>query len=125
MTVERRAFPRYELTCPVLVSLPNEAPGSVYDARINNMSRTSMQIEGSAELVVALLAQVIFPSCCSLQFTLPRYTHTFRIDASVLTYRRLSEERFVVVLLLRHADPRQESLLESQLNQRQTPIGVD
>jgi hypothetical protein len=123
MTIERRSFPRYPLSCPVLVALPNEEPGSVYDARINNLSRTSIQIEGSADLVDALLAQTTAPACCSLQFSLPWYKHTFRIDASVLSHRALPEQRFALVLLLRHGDAQQETLLENQLKQ-QMPIGL-
>jgi hypothetical protein len=125
MTTERRSFPRYPLSCPVLVVLPDEEPGSVYDARIDNLSRTSIQIEGSAELVVAMLRQSIQPFHCSLQFTLPWYEHTFRIEASVLTHRRLSAQRFALVLLLRHGDPQQESLLENQLNRQHKPIGLE
>jgi hypothetical protein len=116
MKAERRSFPRYAVTCPVRVTLPNDGGPDCYDAEIKDLSRTSIKIEGSAELVLALLGQIALQSTCSLQFTLPSYQHAFTIEASVLSHRRLSEQLFVIVLLLHHTDSQQEILLENQLN---------
>jgi hypothetical protein len=125
MSAERRSFPRYPVKCPVLVTLPDDDTGTVHDAEVNTLSRTSIQIECSAELIAALLRQTKLPYCCSLQFTLPWYKHKFRLEASVVTHRRLSQQQYVLVLLLRHADLQQESLLENQLTRQQQPIGLD
>jgi hypothetical protein len=108
-----------------MVTLPDDETGTIYRCECNTLSRTSIQIECSAELIAALLQQTKLPYYCSLQFTLPWYKHTFRIDASVVTHRRLSQQQYVLVLLLRHADLQQESLLENQLNRQQKPIGLD
>ncbi|MEY4640137.1 MAG: hypothetical protein RLZZ227_131 [Pseudomonadota bacterium] len=125
MSAERRSFPRYPVKSPVLVTLPDAATGTVYHCECNTLSRTSIQIECSAELIAALLRQTKLPYYCSLQFTLPWYKHIFRVDASVVTHRRLSRQQYVLVLLLRHADLQQETLLDNQLNRQQKALGLD
>ncbi len=125
MASERRSFPRYPVHCPVSVTLPEDASATVYDATVNNLSRTSIQIECSADLVAALLRQQKLPYMCHLQFKLPWHKYTFRIDASVVTHRRLSQQQYVLVLLLRHNDAEQESLLDNQLAKQQKPIGLE
>jgi hypothetical protein len=125
MSAERRSFPRYPVKSPVIVSLPEDETATIYECECNTLSRTSIQIECSSELIAALLQQTRLPYSCSLQFTLPWYNHTFRVEASVVTHRRLSQQQYVLVLLLRHADLQQESLLENQLNKQQKPIGLD
>ena len=91
MASERRSYPRYPVQCPIAVTLPEDASGAVYNASANNISRTSIQIECGAELITALLRQQKLPYMCQLKFLLPWYSsHTFIIDASVVTHRRLS-----------------------------------
>jgi hypothetical protein len=61
-----------------------------------------------------------------LQFGLPwQSRHTFNIDASVVTHRRLSQNDYVLVLLFRHFDQKQEELLENLLAGQQKPIGLE
>jgi hypothetical protein len=124
MASERRSFPRYPVHGPAKLTLPDDAD-TVYDVTTNNLSRTSIQIECSADLIAALLRQQKLPYMCHLEFKLPWYKYTFRIDASVVTHRRLSQQQYVLVLLLRHNDAEQESLLDNQLGKQQKPIGLD
>lgn len=125
MAGERRSFPRYPVQCPVEVTLPESMPGATFAASSGTLSRTSIQIECTAELVTALLKQQKLPYSCRLEFKLPGHKHTFRIDASVVTHRRLSQQSYVLVLLLRHADADQENLLDNQLHRQLKPIGLD
>ena len=126
MASERRSYPRYPVQCPVEVTLPEDAAGSVYNSSASNLSRTSIQIECGADLIAALLRQQKLPYMCHLKFTLPWHKkHKFNIDASVVTHRRLSQQHYVLVLLLRHSDEEQETLLDKQLAVQQKTIGLD
>ena len=124
MASERRSFPRYPVNCPVEVMLPDDATAR-YSVRSNSLSRTSIQIECSADMIAALLRQQKLPYMCHLKFALPWHKHTYSIDASVVTHRRLSQQHYVLVLLLRHNDDAQEELLEKHLAAQQTTIGLD
>lgn len=124
MASERRSFPRYPVTCPVEVTLPNDA-NARYGVTSNSLSRTSIQIECGADMIAALLRQQKLPYMCHLRFTLPWHKHKFAIDASVVTHRRLSQQQYVLVLLLRHQDDAQENLLDKLLNAQPTAIGLE
>jgi hypothetical protein len=124
MASERRAYPRYPVQSPVTVTLPDDA-SAAYLVQSNSLSRTSIQIECQQDLISALLRQQGLPYLCHLQFTLPGHKHTFSVDASVVTHRRLSRQDYVLVLLLRHEDEAQEELLETQLAERSTTPGLD
>ncbi len=125
MASERRSYPRYPMHFPLQATLPDDATGAVYPVACNNLSRTSIQIECGADLVAALLRQTKLPYICQLKFVLPWFKHSFRIDASVVTHRRLSQTQYVLVLLLRHHDAAEESLLDTQLAKQQKPIGLE
>lgn len=124
MASERRSFPRYPVTCPVEVTLPDDT-ATRYSVTSNSLSRTSIQIECSADMIAALLRQQKLPYMCHLKFVLPWHKHKFTIDASVVTHRRLSQQQYVLVLLLRHGDEAQENLLEKLLNAQPTTIGLE
>jgi hypothetical protein len=126
MASERRSFPRYPVNFPVTVTLPEDDTNTVYKATANSLSRTSVQIECEASLIAALLRQTRLPYMSHLQFGLPwQSRHTFNIDASVVTHRRLSQNDYVLVLLFRHFDQKQEELLENLLAGQQKPIGLE
>lgn len=126
MANERRSFPRYPVQFPVAVTLPEDATNTVYRATANSLSCTSVQIECEASLITALLRQTKLPYMSHLEFVLPSQSrHTFNIDASVVTHRRLSQQEYVLVLLFRHFDPKQEGLLEKLLAAQQKPIGLE
>ena len=126
MASERRSFPRYPVQCPVAVTLPEDETNTVYQANANNLSRTSIQIECNASLIAALLRQQKLPYMCHLEFVLPaQKKHTFNLDASVVTHRRLSQQDYVLVLLLRHFDQNQEAQLDKVLAAQQKPIGLE
>jgi hypothetical protein len=126
MASERRSFPRYPVQCPVSVTLPEDETNTVYKANANSLSRTSIQIECDATLIAALLRQTKLPYMSHLEFVLPgQKKHTFNIDASVVTHRRLSQQDYVLVLLFRHFDQNQEALLERLLAAQQKPIGLE
>jgi hypothetical protein len=125
MANERRSYPRFPVQCPVEVSLPDSKAAAVFPATSSNLSRTSIQIECSAELVAALLRQQKLPYTCRLLFTLPWHKHKFQLDAHVVTHRRLSQFHYVLVLVLRHNDPVQEDLLETQLARQHPLVGLD
>jgi hypothetical protein len=126
MASERRSFPRYPVQCPVAVTLPEDDTNTVYKANANSLSRTSIQIECDAALIAALLRQTKLPYMSHLEFMLAgQKKHTFNIDASVVTHRRLSQQEYVLVLLFRHFDQKQEGLLDKLLNAQQKPIGLE
>jgi hypothetical protein len=126
MASERRSFPRYPVQCPVTVTLPEDPTNTVYQATANSLSRTSIQIGCDASLIAALLRQQRLPYMSHLEFVLPGpKKHTFNLDASVVTHRRLSQQEYVLVLLLRHFDAKQEELLDRLLIAQQKPIGLD
>lgn len=127
MASERRSYPRYPVQCPIEVTLPDDTGGSrAYIASVNNLSRTSIQIDCGADLITALLRQQKLPYMCHLKFVLPWHkSHKFNIDASVVTHRRLSQQQYVLVLLLRHNDTGQENLLDTQLSTQQKLIGLE
>lgn len=124
MASERRSYPRYPVTCAVEVTLPDD-PTASFQVRSNSISRTSIQIECNQDLITALLRQQGLPYRCHLKFALPWHKHTFSIDASVVTHRRLSQQQYVLVLLLRHSDEAQELMLDKQLSVQQTTIGLE
>ena len=126
MASERRSYPRYPVQCPVTVTLPEDPTNTVYRATANSISRTSIQIGCDASLIAALLRQQKLPYMSHLQFALPGpKKHTFNFDASVVTHRRLSQQEYVLVLLLRHFDEKQEELLEKQLAAQQKSSGLE
>ena len=126
MATERRSYPRYPVHFPVTVTLPDDPANTVYQTTANSLSRTSIQIECSAALIAALLRQHKLPYMTYLEFVLPwKQKHTFNIDASVVTHRRLSQNEYVLVLLFRHFDQKQEELLDKLLNAQQKPIGLE
>jgi hypothetical protein len=126
MASERRSFPRYPVRFPVTITLPEDDTNTVYEATANSLSRTSVQIECSAALIAALLRQTKLPYMSHLEFVLPwQKRHTFNIDASVVTHRRLSQQDYVLVLLFRHFDQKQEALLDKLLLAQQKPIGLE
>ena len=126
MAGERRSFPRYPVQFPVTVTLPEDDTNTVYHASANSLSRTSIQIECDANLIAALLRQTKLPYMSHLEFVLPwQKKHTFNIDASVVTHRRLSQQDYVLVLLFRHFDQNQEAQLEKLLATQQKPIGLE
>jgi hypothetical protein len=106
------------------VLLPEVCASPVHPVSISNLSRTSIQIECDADLVAALLRQQKLPYICTLAFRLPWHEHDFSITAHVVTQRRLSRQQYVLVLLLRHQDADQETLLNDLLANLQ-PIGLD
>ncbi|HEY0963127.1 MAG TPA: hypothetical protein VGE69_12310 [Pseudomonadales bacterium] len=124
MASERRSFPRYLVQCPVIVTLPDD-PNAAFKVKANSLSRTSIQIECNQELITSLLRQQGLPYRCHLTFTLPWHEQNFAVDATVVTHRRLSQQDYVLVLLLRHQDGAQEDLLEQLLGARPTTIGLD
>lgn len=126
MASERRSFPRYPVQCPVTVTLPEDPTNTVYKANANNLSRTRIQIDCSAELIAALLRQTKLPYMCHLEFVLAgQKKHTFNIDAGVVTHRRLSQQDYVLVLLFRHFDQTQEARLDKVLATQLKPIGLE
>ena len=125
MASERRSYPRYPVQCAVAVTLPEDKASTTYNTTASNLSRTSIQIECGADLIAALLRQQKLPYMCHLKFELPWHSHKFAIDASVVTHRRLSQQHYVLVLLLRHNDEVQENLLDKQLAAQQKPIGLE
>lgn len=124
MAIERRSYPRYPVKCLVTVTLPDDA-NAVYKVQSNSLSRTSIQIECKQDLITALLRQQGLPYICHLQFALPGHEHIHDLDASVVTHRRLSQQDYVLVLLLRHQDDAQELLLEKELAAQNKTIGLD
>ena len=124
MASDRRSFPRYPVQCPVIVTLPDD-PNATFNVKSNSLSRTSIQIECSQDLITALLRQQGLPYKCHLEFALPWHKHRYSVDASVVTHRRLSQQDYVLVLLLRHDDSAQEEMLEQQLAGQSTTIGLD
>lgn len=124
MAAERRSYPRYPVQCSVTVTLPDD-PNAVFQVKSNSLSRTSIQIECTHDLITALLRQQKLPYMCHLKFALPWHKHSYGIDASVVTHRRLSQQDYVLVLLLRHDDDAQENLLDRQLGAQPTTIGLD
>jgi hypothetical protein len=126
MAGERRSYPRYTVQCPVAVTLPEDSTNTVHKAVANSLSRTSIQIECDAALIAALLRQQRLPYMSHLEFALPGpKKHTFNVDASVVTHRRLSQQEYVLVLLFRHFDQHQEALLDMLLAAQQKPIGLE
>ncbi|MGV3590892.1 MAG: hypothetical protein ACO1PZ_04330 [Gammaproteobacteria bacterium] len=124
MAAERRSYPRYPVQCLVTVTLPDD-PNAVFQVKSNSLSRTSIQIECNQDLVAALLRQQKLPYMCHLKFALPSHKHSFALHASVVTHRRLSQQDYVLVLLLRHDNEAQESLLDRQLGAQSTTVGLD
>lgn len=124
MASERRSFPRFPIVCPVEVVLAENGTTTAYSATSSNISRTSIQIEGSSTMVAVLLRQQKLPYTCKLGFTLPWHEHGFTLDAHVVTLRRTSQHHYVLVMLLKHADAEQEQLLNSLLAGRQA-IGLE
>lgn len=125
MSKERRSFPRFPVDIPVEVRVPaNSNTAQMFPALASNLSRTSIQISCQAELVSALLRQQQLPFTCELAFVLPWHKHAFKLSAQVVTHRRVSQHQYVLVLLLKHDDERQETLLDDLLNQQQT-VGLD
>ena len=114
MAVERRSCPRYPLACDAQVLLPN---GGNHQATTIHVSRNSVQIVCSASLVTDLLKQQRLPYLCTLEFTLPWYRRKFRIEAQLITQRRVSQQQYSLDLLFRHQDQQQASLLASLLEQ--------
>ena len=124
MASERRSYPRYPVQCPVVVTLPDD-PNATFKFQSNSISRTSIQIECNHDLITALLRQQGLPYKCQLKFSLPWHKYTFNVPATVVTHRRLSQQDYVLVLLLRHQDESQELLLEKQLGAQQSVIGLE
>jgi hypothetical protein len=121
MSTERRSFPRFQVDFPLSVSLPDEADAKVYSAESRTLSRTSLEFECHADLVSALLKQDKLPLSCSLMFRLPHHDHVFRLEAQVLTHRRLSQFQYALVVLFRHDDPAQEALLGEEAAKAHPP----
>lgn len=120
MSRERRSYPRYPVDFAVSVLVPADPSAAAHTAEASNLSRTSIQFSCQAELVTALLRQQSLPYTCELRFRLPWHKHEFRLNAQVVTHRRLSQQQYVLVLLFRHDDEQQELLLDRLLASQQS-----
>ena len=120
MAAERRSCPRYPLDCIVMVAAP---PAGEFEAVAINISLVSMQIGCNAALVSALQKQPRLPYNCRLQFVLEDCA--FDVDAQLITWRRLSHEKYVLALRLRHADDSRQALLESRIGQLASRMAGD
>jgi hypothetical protein len=121
MSIEQRSFPRFLVDFPLSISLPDDPDARVYSAESKTLSRTSLEFECHADLVSALLKQDKLPLTCSLMFKLPHHAHVYRLEAQVLTHRRLSQFQYALVVLFRHDDPAQEELLGNEAANAQPP----
>jgi hypothetical protein len=121
MSTERRSYPRFLVHFPLSISLPNDPDARVYSAEAKNLSRTSLAFKCHADLVMALLKQEKLPLTCSLMFKLPHHAHVYRLEAQILTHRRLSQFQYSLVVLFRHNDPAQEELLGNEVARAQPP----
>ncbi len=117
MGIERRLHPRYPVSCDVKVLLPDES--GEFHAAATRLSRNSIQINCETGLFTALLKQQRLPYACRIEFRLPWYPQLFRMEASLGTHRRVSQQNSVFVLLLRDED--QALRLEALLEQHATP----
>ena len=118
MSKERRAYPRSPVDFPVQVLVPVEAgdPQPLeFPAGASTLSRTSLEIACSAGLIAALLRQCQFPYACRVRFALPGLDGHFDLKGQVVTHRRLSQQQYVLVLLLIHEDADREQALEQAL----------
>lgn len=118
MSRERRAFPRYPVDFPVQVQVPDEGEQTRvldFPAGASTLSRTSLEIACSAELIVALLRQRQLPYACRVRFSIPGSAMQFDVRGHVITHRRLSQHQYVLVLLFVHEDANQEQALERGL----------
>ena len=100
MSIERRACPRYALSCPLKVRLPAEE----FTATTLTLSRNSIQLTCKEALVKSLLRQSRLPYTCELELKFPLDSSPRVLQAHLLTQRRLSQQDYVMVLLLRHQD---------------------
>jgi len=123
MSYERRSNPRYRVDFTVSVQVTADPCAAVHAAEAANLSRTSIQCSCQPELIAALLLQQTLPYTCELQFRLPWHAHEFRLQAQVVTQRRLSQQQYVLVLLFCHEDEAQELLLDRLLASQQ-PAGL-
>lgn len=115
MSRERRAYPRYPVDFPLQVTVAGiDAAEAVtsYPAQATTLSRTSLEFSCNADLVAALLRQRQPPYACRVAFSLGR---EFTLKALVITHRRQSQHRYVLVLLFVHEDADQEQALERAL----------
>ena len=113
---ERRISPRYLVSCAVQVAVTQDGNTSVYPATSINLSRSSMQLACKPDLISAILRQPVLPHTCQLEFALPGYAQQFRINAQVLTYRRVAQDALVLVVQFINMEAEQEALLVSALD---------
>lgn len=127
MSRERRAYPRYPVNFPVQVLVPDadgRSQALEFPAGASTLSRTSMEIGCSADLITALLRQRQLPYACRVCFALPSPGSRFDLKAQVITHRRLSQHQYVLVLLFLHEDATCEQALEQALLGTQQ-VGLD
>lgn len=124
MSRERRAYPRYPVEFPLQVTVVGDDAAdavTTYPARAETLSRTSVEISCNADLVAALLRQRQLPYACGVAFSLDQ---DFAFRAQVITHRRRSQHRYVLVLLFVHEDALLEQALERSLQGNQS-VGLD
>jgi len=116
MAVERRASPRYRISCDVAVRLLESDEHAVHAATSTEISVAAIQLACAPPLIEALVGQAEFPHFCELKFILPGHAHEFIITGRVQTHRRVSHDRYLLVLLFIQMSQGEHELLVSALS---------
>lgn len=95
-----------------------------FPAGASTLSRTSLEIGCSSELITALLRQRQLPYACRVSFAIPESPTQFDLKGHVVTHRRLSQHQYMLVLLFIHDDAAQEEALEQALLSKHQ-VGLD
>jgi hypothetical protein len=113
MGVERRASPRYPVMLAVRV---RPVDGSDDFAAVATLlSRSSVEVRCEASLAPMRLKQIQPPCLCDLLFQLPSEQQPLMLSGRTLTYRRVSQQHFVLVFLFKELDEQQEHNLAQLL----------
>jgi len=95
---ERRILPRCAIDTEVKIQIESGGATGEYTARSINISLRAFELSCDDALIQAILGQNAYPHTCHISFAIAEVSRPFKLKTQVLTHRRLSRDRYQLVL---------------------------
>jgi len=98
MSVDRRTQVRYSVSFPVQMRVPLLEILECFEVTAINLSASALEVSCDGAAINSLQTQEGFPYVCDLEFPVPPSETPYTMPCHVLTFRRLSQHHYRIVL---------------------------